>query len=121
MSLAVKIQVVINQRGLAPDGRPLDALIAGVHFDHRPPLHERDYDSDRDDTIPAANDVAHIVALPADHHRKLSCADRSRMCKTERQRARELEFRARVKGKLPGKKRKAKGTIRGRASLRRMT
>lgn len=117
--LAVKLQVIIQQRGLAPDNTILDALAVGVHFDHRPPLHEREYDPDADETIPPANDHRYIVALPAPIHRAISGTDLTRMRKTDRQRKAEDEFQQAFVGKEPGRKRVAKGTIRGRGLRKR--
>jgi|GEM_PF-3143742 len=45
--LAIKLQVIVNQHGKAPDGTLLDAIKVGIQFDHRPPLHEREYDPER--------------------------------------------------------------------------
>jgi hypothetical protein len=115
MPLAVKLQVIVNQRGLAPDGTPLDAINVGIQFDHRPCLHERIYDPERDETIPAANDLRFIVALPVPAHRAISGQDVTRMKKTARQRAREQEFRETLLRKVPGQKRQQKGTIRSRS------
>lgn len=112
--LVVKLQVIVNQQGRAPDGTPLDAIIVGVHFDHRPPLHERVYDAEKDDTVPAANDIKFIVALPIPAHREMSRQDVSRMSKTERQRMLEMGFRERLQSRVPGQKRFCKGTIRSR-------
>jgi hypothetical protein len=112
--LAVKLQVIVNQRGRAPDGTPLDAIFVGIHFDHRPPLHERVYDPDRDETVPAANDIAFIVALPIPLHREISAQDVSRMSKTERQRLLEVAFRERLQRRAAGQRRFRKGTIRSR-------
>lgn len=112
--LAVKLQVIVNQRGKAPDGTTLDAIFVGIHFDHRPPLHERVYDPDHDETVPAANDIAFIVALPIPIHREMSAQDVSRMSKTERQRMLEVSFRERLQRRAPGQKRFRKGTIRSR-------
>ena len=114
MPLAVKLQVIVNQRGMAPNGDLLDAIQIGIHFDHRPPIHERVYDADRDETTPPANDIEFIVALPVPAHRKISAQDRSRMGKTERQRAKELDFRQRLHRKIPGQGRESHGTIRSR-------
>ncbi|MER9196482.1 hypothetical protein NKI13_24900 [Mesorhizobium australicum] len=112
--LAVKLQVIVNQRGKAPDGTPLDAIFVRIHFDHRPPLHERAYDPDHDETVPAANDIAFIVALPVPVHREMSAQDVSRMSKTERQRMLEVNFRERLQRRSPGQKRLCKGTIPSR-------
>ena len=112
--LAIKLQVIVNQRGRAPDGTMLDAINVGIEFDHRPPLHEREYDEQRDETIPAANDPRFLVALPAPAHRSLSGKDLSRMKKTERQRSNEEAFRETLDRKTCGSKRTAKRTIRSR-------
>ena len=117
--LAVKLQVIVNQRGNAPDGTPLDAIFIGIHFDHRPPLHERVYDSERDETVPAANDIEFIVALPIPVHREMSAQDASRMSKTERQRMLEVSFRERLRRRVPGQKRFRKRTIRCRPFRRK--
>jgi hypothetical protein len=112
--LAIKLQVIINQKGLGPDNSPLDAMVVGVHFDHRPPLHEREYDAERDETIPAANDVRFIVALPIPAHREISKIDIKRFRKTQRQHAAENAFRSAMETKRLGQKRVAKCAIRSR-------
>ena len=109
--LAIKLQVVVNQGGKAPDGTPLDAITIGIHFDHRPPLHERIYDPDLDETVPAANDIRFIIALPVPAHRALSARDLTRMSKTERQRAAEEKFQKCVSTRVTGQKRKVSSTI----------
>lgn len=111
MPTMVKLQVIINQRGLAPDGTALDALYVGVHFDHRPPLHEREYVEADDDTLPPANDHRFIVALPAPEHRSITGSDIQRMRKTARLRETENEFREYIAGKEPGQKRPLKSRI----------
>jgi hypothetical protein len=121
MPITVKFQVIINQRGLAPNGEPLDPQSVGIHFDHRPPLHERIYDPNLDETVPPANDAGFIVALPIPVHRNLSRADISRIRKTERQRAAEQEFQERLHDKEPGKKRRLLGSIRSRPLKRNET
>lgn len=117
--LSVKLQVIIEQRGLAPDKTPLDALSVGVHFDHRPPLHEREYDPVADETVPPANDHRFIVALPTPLHRMISGIDVRRIRKTERQRKAETSFQNALLAKEPGRKRVAKGTICGRGFRKR--
>lgn len=112
--IAVKLQVVVNQHGRAPDGTLLDAMGVGIQFDHRPPLHEREYDPAADDTIPAANSVEHIVALPVPAHRKVSACDVSRMAKTSRIRSTEGRFSEILSRKVCGQKREPKGTLRSR-------
>lgn len=112
--LAIKLQVIVNQRGLAPTGELLDAIGAGIEFDHRPCLSERVYDAERDETVPAANDPAFIVALSAAAHHSLSGVDNTRIRKVDRLRKTELEFRETLVRREPGQKRVAKGAIRGR-------
>lgn len=41
-----------------------------VHYDHRPPLSERPFDTETNDTIPPANDPAFIEPIPPDEHDK---------------------------------------------------
>src|SRR6478752_4422324 len=107
--LAVKLQVIVNQRGLAPTGEPLDAIGAGIEFDHRPCLSEREYDAARDETIPAANDPAFIVALSAAAHHSLSGNDNVRIRKVARLLRKEVEFRETLFRKQPGQRRPPKG------------
>ena len=110
--LAVKLQVIVNQRGLSPSGEPLDAVGAGIEFDHRPCLSEREYDAERDETIPAANDPAFIVALSAAAHHSISGADNIRIRKVARLRKKEVEFRETLLRKQPGQKQTPKGQNR---------
>ena len=117
--LAVKLQVIVNQRGLAPTGEPLDAISAGIEFDHRPCLSEREYDAEYDETIPPANDPAFIIALAASSHHAISGQDNARIRKTSRLRAKELAFRETLCRKLPGQKRTGNGWTKGRFSKRR--
>ena len=116
--LAVKLQVIVNQRGLAPTGEPLDAIGAGIEFDHRPCLSEREYDAEQDETIPAANDPAFIVALPAALHHSLSGHDNVRIRKIARLRKKEVEFRDTLVRKEPGQRRETEEFIRGRRTKR---
>lgn len=106
--LAVKLQVIVNQRGLAPTGELLDAIGSGIEFDHRPCLSEREYDAERDETIPAANDPAFIVALPAAVHHAVSGNDNVRIRKVARLRKKEVEFRETLLRKQSGQSRTTK-------------
>lgn len=112
--IAVKLQVIVNQRGLAPDGAVLDAMGDGIQFDHRPCLAERVYDAEKDDTVPAANDPLFIIALPAPTHRKISGRDNVRMSKTARIQACEARFQEILRRKVPGQKRQPTGSIRSK-------
>src|SRR5436190_2176055 len=58
-TLGVQVQVLLRQLGLA--GRR-------VNWDHRPPVSERKFDTQAWDTIPRAQDPAHIEAIDADTH-----------------------------------------------------
>ena len=111
--------MIVNQRGLAPTGEPLDAIGAGIEFDHRPCLSERQYDSELDETIPAANDPAFIVALPASNHHAISGQDNVRIKKTARLRQSEVAFREILRRKVPGQKRVSKGSIKSRGFKKR--
>ena len=111
--------MIVNQRGLAPTGEPLDAIGSGIEFDHRPCLSEREYDSELDETIPAANDPAFIVALPASNHHAISGQDNVRIKKTARLRQSEVAFREMLRRKVPGQKRVPKGSIKSRGFKKR--
>jgi hypothetical protein len=111
---AVKLQVIVNQRGVAPDGTPLDAINVGICFDHRPPIHERPYDAAADEVTPACNDPAFIIATPAPAHRTITGQDNSRMARTDRLRSGETEFQERLSRKVTGQKRQPKGSIKSR-------
>jgi hypothetical protein len=64
----VKLQVVLNQGGRSLiNGEKLIA-IEDVHFDHRPALWERRFDTATQDTVPPANDPAHIEAITIEQH-----------------------------------------------------
>lgn len=48
----------------------------GFAFDHRPPLHDRKFDTEKWDTIPPANDPKYIQAIINDEHRFLTSGRR---------------------------------------------
>lgn len=64
----VKIQAVINAFLTAFKVPFCDAL--DVHFDHRPGLWERKFDTETGDTIPPANDPDYIEAITKEDHDK---------------------------------------------------
>jgi len=67
--LAVKLAVMIRQKGLDVDGVPFTEEDASeIQFDHRPALNTRQYDTQNGDFIPPQNDPAHIVATHAAKH-----------------------------------------------------
>lgn len=119
MPMAVKLQVIINQHGRAPDGSLLDAIGEGIEFDHRPCLADRPYDESRDETIPPANDPAFIVALPAAAHHQQTGADLKRMGKEARLAERQAAFREMLERKVAGQKRLAKGAMQSRPFRRK--
>jgi hypothetical protein len=111
----IKREVLANQnyKSALPPHVDLPQSIAGaVHFDHRPPLHERPYIEEIDDTEPRANDPKFIFAITAQEHRELSGKDWSRMCRTDRLRGLQEEI-DRALTKECGHRRERKGTIKG--------
>lgn len=55
MPKGVKLAVLLRQAG-------------EVRFDHRPPVSERPFDTEANDTIPPCNDPAHIDAITPKEH-----------------------------------------------------
>lgn len=119
--VAVKRAVLARQEGAcAHCGRRLPAIEdrSGIlHFDHRPALTARGWDGA--DTIPPANDPAHIEALHLGCHETRTKGDVRQRAKTIRRQIAEDSFQAALAQKWPGKKRQPKGTIRSRNTLRR--
>ena len=68
MTVRVRVQVVINQAGRCKATGEGLGLAEDVHFDHRPALWERQFDTATNDTIPPANDPAHIEAITKAAH-----------------------------------------------------
>jgi hypothetical protein len=64
----VRLQVLINQQGRSTVNRERLGRIEDTHFDHRPPLETRKFDTSAWDTIPPANDPAHIEAITVEQH-----------------------------------------------------
>lgn len=68
----VKLQVIINQEGRSTICKQKLGSIEEVHFDHRPALWERQFDTEaldgKGDTIPPANDPAYIEAITVAQH-----------------------------------------------------
>lgn len=85
-----------------------------IRFDHRPPIHEREWDPFLKDTIPPANDITFIRAVAMQHDRPVTAADVSRMAKVKRIRAGAAEHAAVMAAKLPGQKGPRKNTIQSR-------
>lgn len=87
-----------------------------VHFDHRPPVHEREWDPIAQDTIPPANDLAKIFAILAageKGHRAETGRDNKRMSKTDRLRIGQDAINAAM-ARHCGQKRQKKNTIPAR-------
>lgn len=66
----VKLQVLLNQDGRSTVCKERLGRIEDTHFDHRPPLSARKFDTKAWDTIPPANDPAYIEAITVDQHDK---------------------------------------------------
>jgi hypothetical protein len=62
-SIPLYTQIELYKRFLAKLGVELE-------LDHRPPLWERQFDDDRWDTIPPANDADYLEAIPVAEHRE---------------------------------------------------
>lgn len=113
LSIAARCDVLIRQGGLdAVTGAPLGDY-ANVRFDHRPALWERQFDTETNDTIPPANDPAHIDALSIKSHdirthgpggeRRIHTAgsDSGRRSKEVRISKKQAEFRRRLLKNTP--------------------
>lgn len=64
----VKLQVLLNQDGKSKICGERLGLIEDTHFDHRPALSARKFDTKAWDTIPPANDPTHIEAITIAQH-----------------------------------------------------
>lgn len=67
ISNAVKLRVLLNQDGRCKE-TGVKLAKGDIHFDHRPELWERQFDTEAWDTIPPANDHAHIEAITIKSH-----------------------------------------------------
>lgn len=116
----IKRAVLKRQRNL--DANTGDPLVKGHYqFDHRPPLHEREYILELDDTHPAANHPGFIFAINTGDHRKISGRDNVRMKKTNRLRGNEASFRSAVasKGEVEAVSVKFKNGFRDKVTVHR--
>ena len=86
---------------------------AKIDYDHRPPIHEREWDEKAQDTIPPGKSLDHARAILRDWHRVISGKDYSRMKKTDRIRESEAEHQRRMANKC-GDARKKTGSIKSR-------
>lgn len=101
MPIGVKLAVLLRQVG-------------AVQFDHRPPLSERLFDDEANDTIPPANDPAYIEAITPKEHdvrtngpggeKRITTAgsDSNRRAKVRAITADQEEFRRRMLAKDTG-------------------
>jgi hypothetical protein len=64
----VKLQVLLNQDGRSTICKERLGRIEDTHFDHRPALSARKFDTKAWDTIPPANDPGHIEAITIAQH-----------------------------------------------------
>lgn len=121
----VKAKVLLRQKGRC--AVMLHKLEAGkIHYDHRPALWERKFDTDAWDTIPPANDPQHIEALAIDAHDKrthgpggekritTAGSDSGRRAKGKRLDKWIEDFERYCLNRPCGQKRAAKGTIKSR-------
>lgn len=88
-----------------------------IHLDHRPPLSERQFDTESDDTIPPANHPDYIEALtPKEHDKRTNGpggekrittagSDSNRRAKTRALTKQQEEFRRRLLAKDAGEPR----------------
>jgi hypothetical protein len=63
-----KLQVLLNQDGKCKATGERLGDVANTHFDHRPALWERKFDTATRDTVPPANDPAFIEAITRAAH-----------------------------------------------------
>lgn len=129
----VKLQVLLNQLGRSTVDREKLGRIEGTHFDHRPALEARKFDTAAWDTVPAANDPAHIEAITVEQHdRRTNGPGGTKRITTrgsdsgERARTRNIRrtfddhqgaMAAKAKGKPRPKASKPKRKIPGRSSF----
>lgn len=120
MPLRVVLEAAIRQSRCPDCGKPLGRL-EDVQRDHSPPLQMRAYDAEAGDTIPPANDPAHIVLRHKDCHgvktagrptKARAEGDVTEIARTKRLADEQAEFRRRVLAKEPGQKRERKSKIK---------
>ncbi|MGR4927353.1 hypothetical protein ACIPUD_11155 [Bradyrhizobium sp. CAR08] len=129
----VKLQVLINQEGRSTVCKTKLGRIEDTHFDHRPPLEARKFDTAMWDTVPPANDPGHIEAITVEQHdRRTNGPGGTKRITTrgsdsgERARTRNIRrtfddhqgaMAAKAKGKPRPKPSKPKRKIPGRSSF----
>jgi hypothetical protein len=68
MPVLVKLDVVIRQGGVCKQTGDRLGTLKNTRFDHRPAIWERQFDTEKNDTIPPANDANFIEALTVRGH-----------------------------------------------------
>lgn len=115
MSVKVKLEAVLMHAPILDDEGNKVCALADIDFDHQPPLQMRVWDPVNGDTIPPANDPAHIVPLARKTHRqKTAKRDVPEIAKTRRLAKDQDEFRRTLLAKECGQKRQPHGKIRSR-------
>lgn len=108
----VKLKVVLGQNAICPDcGQTLGPL-EGVQFDHDPAIGLRGWDPEAEDTIPACNDLGHIIGRHKDGCHSVKTTGRkgesdknrlhgdvAQIAKLRRLTRKEAEFRQRLLAK----------------------
>lgn len=86
LNMREKFEIIIRQNGKEPDGvTRLAPLQEGVDFHHDPALKRRRWDPEIEDTVPAALDLAFIVAInKATHRIQTTKKDVPEIAKTKR-------------------------------------
>lgn len=108
-----KCEILIRQSGkCAITNKKLRGLTFTI-FDHRPPLHEREWNPNTEDTIPSGTDINFIRAVDVDADKPVTSADQTRMNKTDRIRDGEDAHIQALNDKAAGKPRR-KGSIQSR-------
>lgn len=124
----VVLAAAIRQAGgsipCAETGDPITALDAyqgEVERDHNPPLSQRKYNDELGEYTPDANDPEHIDLVSKKGHRirtnqrrGLNRGDQTENAHRKRLVRKEGEHADRMASKIPGQKRKPKGTIKSR-------
>jgi len=64
----IRLQVLINQAGRSKIRNERLGTVENTHFDHRPALEQRKFDTAAWDTIPPANDPEYIEAITVKQH-----------------------------------------------------
>jgi hypothetical protein len=95
--------IVARQNGLcAETGKPLERESKNVRFDHRPPIHEREWDEKLNDTIPPGADIRFIRAVNIAPDRKVTSIDVRRMGKVDRLRTSQERHAEAMQAKAAG-------------------